>query len=350
MAFQLRRKQPFKIETRGLGSMLFPPFLAGTLIAFDKSLVNGEANPEEFVRYFCADQGRKPCHNEADISLQYENGSTIDITEVTTEDIPIIAAEYLRVNETEMAWYASGDDIETSEPNKWQPAQIVKRRSSESDVDYFSRLAQECTNQSAASWKRISESFKSITDIGKVGQFALADFNATLSANRIKALINSPAMHFRNVAPIQSTPKNLAPQANDTIKNSLEELIGEVQKVSSLIAEQCEAARNQNIQTDLLIEASNESSLNAAESLRKADANLKWAKRGVFFASILSLLSLLHSVQTAHEQGLGDTTRAKETARLMSIASSYQDALISISKSIDSISDQIKLWPGKSIK
>lgn len=350
MPFQLRRKQPFKIETRGLGTILFPPFLAGTLIAFEMALDNGGANSEEFVRRFCADQGRKPCHNEVDIVVQYENGLPVDINEVTTEDVLIIACEYLRVNETEMAWYASGDDIVTSEPDKWQPAHKVKRRSSESDVEYFSRLAQECINQSAASWKRISESFKSITDVGKVGKFALADLNAALSANRIKAIVNAPAIHVKNLAPIQAIPKNLAPQANDTLKNSLEELIGEVQKVSSLIAEQCEAARNQNIKTDLLIEASNESSFNAAESLRKADANLKWAKRGVFLASFLSLLSLLHSVHTAHKQGLDDTARTKETARLMSIASSSQDALTAISKSINSISDQIKSWPGKIIR
>ncbi|MCP9931217.1 hypothetical protein KBY82_10510 [Cyanobium sp. AMD-g] len=350
MVFQLRRKKPFLIETSGLGSILFPPFLARTLIAFEKALVNGEHNPEEFVRRFCADQGRKPCHNEVDIDLQYENGSPLDINEASAEDILVIAGEYLRVNEAEMAWYASGDAIETSEPDKWQPAQRVKRRSSESDVEYLSRLAQECINQSAASWKRISESFKSLTDIGKIGKFALADFNATLSANRIKAIVNAPAIQFRNVAPIPDIPKNLGPQANDTIKNSLEELIGEVQKVSSLIAEQCEAVRNQSIQTDLLIEASNESSLNAAESLNKADANLKWAKRGVFLASFLSLLSLLHSVHTAHEQGLDDTTRARESARLMSIASSSQDALASIRKSIDLISNQIKLWPVKIIK
>jgi hypothetical protein len=133
---------------------------------------------------------------------------------------------------------------------------------------------------------------------------------------------------------------------DDGLAKNLEELIVEVRRVSSLIAEQCESARNQNIQTDLLIEASNKSSADAVRSLRTADDNLKWAKVGILATTVLSLLALIQSVIASGKQGVDEAARAKETAQIMKLANSSQEALSSINKSIAEINRRISSWPG----
>jgi len=257
-----------------------------------------------------------------------------------------IAGEYLRFNESEMAWYASCDQVIKLEDNKWKPAHHIERISSESDAQYFKLLAQKCVNQSSMALKRIAESFKSITGIGNIGRFALADLNATLSANRIRAIASSPATKIENLHPDLNRFQVIPARRDDGVAGNLEELIIEVKRVSSLIAEQCESARNQNIKTDLLIEASNRSSSDAVKSLRTSDDNLKWAKVGILSTTVLSLLALIQSVISSGNQGVYDVARAKETAQIMKLANSSQDALSSINKSIAEINKRLSSWPG----
>jgi len=345
MPFQLPSKKPISIATSSLGVLLFPPFLAGSLVAFESALGAAGTSPDDFVKHFAVNQARIPSDDD-DINMQYENGHRIDATALSSKDVMQIAGEYLRSNESEMAWYASGDQVIKLEDNKWKPAQNIERISSESDAQYFRRLAQECVNQSSMALKRIAESFKSITGIGNIGRFALADLNATLSANRIRAIASSPATKIAHLQSDLNRLPVIPARRDDGVAGNLEELIIEVKRVSSLIAEQCESARNQNIKTDLLIEASNRSSSDAVRSLRTAEDNLKWAKVGILTTTVLSLLALIQSVISSGKQGVDDAARAKETAQVMKLANSSQDALSSINKSIAEINKRISSWPG----
>jgi hypothetical protein len=345
MPFQLPSHEPIPIKTSSLGVLLFPPFLVGSLVAFESALGDAATSPDDFVKQFSAIQARKPSDDD-DINMQYENGDRIDATALEPEDVREIAGQYLRSNESEMAWYASGDQVIELEDNKWQPAQNVARNPSESDAQYFKRLAQECVSQSSTSLKRITESFKSISDMGNIGRFALADLNATLSANRIRVIASSPSIKIESLETGLNRLPMIPTRWDDAVVRNLETLIIETQRVSSLIAEQCESARNQNIKTDLLIEASNRSSSDAAKSLKTADDNLKWAKVGILATTVFSLLSLIQSVIASGKQGVDEAARAMDTAQIMKLANSSQESLSSINKSIVEINRRISSWPG----
>lgn len=345
MPFELPSHNPISITTSSLGVLLFPPFLAGSLVAFESALGDAGISPEDFVKQFAANQARRPSDDD-DINMQYKNGHSIDATALSTKDVRKIAGEYLRFNESEMAWYASGDQVIKLEDSKWRPAQNIARIASESDAQYFKRLAQECVNQSSTALKRIAESFKSITGIGNIGRFALADLNATLSANRIRAIASSPAIKLETLQPGPNRLPIVPARRDDGLARNLEELIIEVKRVSSLIAEQCESARNQNIKTDLLIEASNRSSADAVKSLRTADDSLKWAKVGILATTVLSLLALIQSVIASGKQDVDEAALSKETAQIMKLANSSQEALSSINKSIAEINRRMSSWPG----
>lgn len=339
MAFQIPKKTPFSIETRGLGVILFQPFLAGTLKAFEKALNSGEAGPVEFLRNFTADQARWPCNGEAELSLQYANGSPVDVNRITSEDLAIIASEYLRRTQVQLTWYASGDGIEMTDSGQWSPAKTVRRAPNESDIAYLQRLAQECVNESARSYNKIAKSFKSLLDLDKISSFAQADLKAVLSANRIRTIANTPITPARQSISIQASSPLKLDQADAAADERLSDLIGEVQRVGALIAEQCEIQRSQNQKTDLLIEASN-------EATGQADQNLKWAKYGIYLTSILSMASLILSIYTSHQQGVADAARDQRFSGLSTIASSSREKLAEISKRIQDISNDIKAWHG----
>jgi hypothetical protein len=95
----------------------------------------------------------------------------------------------------------------------------------------------------------------------------------------------------------------------------------------------------------LLIEASNNSSANAVENLKIADTNLKWAKAGIFASVFISILAFFQSCATSHKQALEESTRSKEAAQIVRLASSSKEALFAINKSIDEINRGIKAWP-----
>lgn len=346
MPFQLPRKKPFAITTSSFGILLFPPFLVGSIVAFEKALREADSSPDSFVRHFAAIQARKTCDKDEDIGLQYDNGERIEVGTVPDEDIFAIAQGYLEVNEQEMTWYASGDDKVELEDNRWQPSHNVARLSGENDVQYFRRLAQECVSQSSASLNRIKDSFQSIAGISSLGRFALADLNATLSANRIRAIASSPTIHFENIKPAQVGIAHSPLIRDDVLARSLEELIAEVQRVASLIAEQCESARNQSIQTDLLIEASNQSSKEAVKSLNTAKQNLQWAKIGILLTTVFSLLSLVQSIVTSHNQRIEELSREVKAAQIRKLASSSQEILFSIKVSLSEINRRLRGWPG----
>lgn len=347
MPFQLPSHKPFAIETSSLGVLLFPPFLAGTLVDFETALGKADATTDAFIRHFTAIQARRASGNGDDIGLQYENGEGVEINAIKPEDLGAIAHVYLKNNEPEMSWYASGDQVIKLEDNKWQPSPNVARIADESDEHYFMCLAQECVNQSKASLDQIKKSFKSIVGIGSTGRFALADLNATLSANRIRSIASSPVIQMESITPDQVGFAPLRPRPDDTLVKNLEQLINEVQRVSLLIAEQCESARNQNIKTDLLIEASNNSSADAAKSLRIADNNLKWAKLGIFATTIISLLAIIQSYIASRKQAVEDLSRSQAASQIVRIAKSSQETLFAINKSIDEMNRRIKTWPGE---
>jgi hypothetical protein len=350
MPFQLPSKKPFAIETSSFDVLLFPPFLAGSIVAFERALREADSSPNSFVRHFTAIQARKPCGGDNDIGLQYENGERVEVKTIQEEDIIVIAHSYLKLNEQEMAWYASGDEKIELEDDKWQPSQNVARLSDENEVQYFRRLAQECVKQSSASLNRIKDSFQSIVGISSLGRFALADLNATLSANRIRAIASSPAIHLENIKPAQVGIAHSPLIRDDALAMSLGELIAEVQKVSNLIAEQCVSARNQNEQTDLLIEASNQSSKEAVKSLNTAKQNLQWAKIGILLTTVFSLLTLVQSVITSHKQGIEESSRGVEAVQMRSLANSSKKILFSISNSLSEINKRIKDWQGATKK
>lgn len=343
MAFQIPKQAPFEVNTIGLGQLLFKPFLAGTLSAFAKALKGGEATPAEFVTNFTADQARVPSPSETDLSLKYEKGLQVDLKRLASEDIANIASAYLRKNEVEMTWYASGDGVEKTDSGGWLPANSVTRASAESDVEYFMRLAQECVNESSRTWDRISKSFRSILDLGKLSSFVQADLNTTLSTNRIKAIVSTPPLPLRQSVSVQNLATPRPSQPNDSVNDQLSELVGEVQKVGALIAEQCEIQRNQNTKTDLLIEASN-------QATGQADQNLKWAKYGIFLTSLLSVVSLGYSIHLANQQSLTDNARDKYSANLQTRILASQKTLVEIAKLVQSISDEIKPWRDRTVR
>ncbi len=337
MAFQIPKKTPFSIETRGLGTILFQPFLAGTLKAFEQALNSGEDDPVEFLKTFTADQARLPCNGEVELSLQFANGSAVDGNRITSEDLAIIASEYLRRNQVQLTWYASGDSIEMKDSGQWSPAETVRRTPDESDITYLQRLARECVNEYARSWNKIAESFKSVLNLGKISSFAQADLNAVLSGNRIRTIANTPIIPIRQSIPIEASSALKLDQVYTIADERLSDLIGEVQRVGALIAEQCEIQRSQSLKTDLLIEASN-------EATSQADQNLKWAKCGIYLTSLLSMASLIYSIFTSHQQGVSDAARDQRSSGLSVIASSSQEKLAEINKRIQVISKDIKAW------
>lgn len=347
MPFQLSANKSFTITTSRLGVLLFPPFLAGTLVDFETALGKADATPDAFIRHFTAIEARRASDNGDDIELRYKNGERVEINAIQPEDVGAIANVYLKNNESEMSLYASGDQVIKLEDNKWQPSQNVARMAGESDEHYFRRLAQECVNQSKASLNQIKESFRSIVGIGSTGRFALADLNATLSANRIRSITSSPVIQMESIKPDQVGFAHPRPRPDDTLAKSLEQLINEVQRVSLLIAEQCESARNQNIKTDLLIEASNNSSADAVKSLKIADNNLKWAKLGIFATTIISLLAIIQSCIASRKQAVEELSRSQEAAQIVRLATSSQEALFAINKSLDEMNRRIKTWPGE---
>jgi len=340
MAFQLPTHFPFPVDTKSLGRILFKPFLTGTLLAFSKALKNGEETSEGFVRNFTADQARSPCTSEADLNLQYEKGLQVDVSSLTSEDVLKIANEYLQKNKVEMVWYASGDSIDKTESGQWNPADSVKRHSVESDIDYLRRLAQECVNESTRSWDKISKSFRSVLDLGKMSSFAQADLNTKLSANRIKAIIGTPAIPLGQSVPRGRLATLRPDYASASVNERLSELVGEVQKVGALIAEQSEIQRNQNVKTDLLIEASN-------EATGQADQNLKWAKYGIFLTSVLSMASLGYSIHLAHQQEVVDNTRHNDLTSLLGRTLASQNKLMEITKFLETISNDFRSWRDK---
>jgi hypothetical protein len=242
-----------------------------------------------------------------------------------------------------MTWYASGDSVEKTDLGRWLPADFATRASTESDIEYFMRLAQECVNESARTWEKISKSFRSILDLGKMSSFAQADLNTTLSANRIKAIVSTPSLPLRQSVSVQNLATPGHDEPNYSVNDRLSELVGEVQKIGALIAEQCEIQRNQNTKTDLLIEASN-------EATGQADLNLRWAKYGIFLTSILSLVSLLHSIHLANQQNVADSARDKYLADLQSQVFTSQNKLTEIVRLIQSISNDIKSWQDKNAR
>jgi hypothetical protein len=350
MPFQLRSRNPVSITTSGLGDLLFPPFLAGTLVDFEKAIGEADGRPESFVKHFIVIQARIPCNKDDELWSQYEKGERVELNSIQTEDAKAIAHGYLEVNEQEMAWYASGDQVVTLEDNKWQPSPSIARTSGEEDMQYIRRLAEECVRQSSASLRKISESFRSIVDIGSLGKFALADLNATLSVNRIRAINDSPVIQVQPIKSDQVGFIHPPLRRDDTLEVSLRELIAEAQRVSSLIAEQCQLSHNQNIKTDLLIEASTQTSSDAVKSLEIADNNLKWAKRGIFLTAALSLLSIFQSAYVSHKQAAEESLRTREAIQIRRLVGSSQERLGRISKTLNEISGKIATWQGEEKK
>jgi hypothetical protein len=350
MPFQLPSRKPVLIATSGLGDLLFPPFLAGTLVDFEKAIREADASPESFVKHFTAIQARIPCNEEEELWSQYEKGEKVELNRIQAEDAHAIAHGYLDVNEHEMAWYASGDQVVTLEDDRWEPTPSIARTSGEEDIQYIRRLAEECVRQSTASLKQIRESFKSIVGIGSLGKFALADLNATLSANRIRAINDSPIIQVEPINPDKVGFMHPPLRRNETLEVSLRELIAEAQKVSSLIAEQCHLSHNQNTKTDLLIEASTQTSTDAVKSLDIADKNLKWAKRGIFLTAALSLLAVVQSAYVSHQQAVEESLRTREAIQIRRLVGSSQESLGRINKSLNEISRKIATWQGETKK
>lgn len=350
MSFQLRSRKPVSIATSGLGDLLFPPFLAGTLADFEKAIREADASPESFVKHFTVIQARIPCDKDGELWSQYEKGERVEFNSIQADDAKEIAHGYLKINEQEMAWYASGDQVVTLEDNKWQPSPNIARRSGEEDMQYIRRLAEECVRQSSASLRQIRESFKSIVGIGSLGKFALADLNATLSANRIRAISDSPVIQVQPIKPDQIGFIHPPLHRDDTLEVGLRELIAEAQRVSSLIAEQCQLSHNQNIKTDLLIEASTQTSSDAVKGLDIADKNLKWAKRGIFLTAALSLLSVFQSAYVSHKQAVEESLRTREAIQIRKLVGSSQERLGGINKSLREISGKIATWQAEEKK
>lgn len=337
MPFQLRSRKPVSIATSGLGDLLFPPFLAGTLVGFEKAIGEVDASPESFVKHLTVIQARIPCNRDDELWSQYEKGERVELNRIQAEDAKAIAHGYLEVNEQEMAWYASGDQVVTSEDNKWQPSPSIARRSGEEDMQYIRRLAEECVRQSSASLRQIRESFRSIVGIGSLGKFALADLNATLSANRIRAINDSPVIQVQPIKSDQVGFIHPPLRRDDTLEVSLRELIAEAQRVSSLNAEQCQLSHNQNIKTDLLIEASTQTSSEAVKSLDIAVENLKWAKIGIFLTAASILLSVCQSAYFSHKQAVEESLRTREAIQIRRLVGSSQERLGGINKSLNEI-------------
>ena len=350
MTFQLRNRKPVSIVTIGLGDLLFPPFLAGTLADFEEAIGQAGASPEDFVKHFTVIQARIPCDKDEELWSQYEKGERVDFNRIQAEDAKAIAHGYLEINEQEMTWYASGDQLVTSEDKKWKPSPNIERRSDEEDIQYIRRLAEECLRQSSATLRKISESFKSIVGIGSLGRFALADLNATLSANRIRAISDSPVVRVKPIEPDQIGFIHPPFPRDDTLEVSLRELIAEAQRVSGLIAEQCQFSQNQDIKTDLLIEASTQTSLDAVKSLKIADENLKWAKRGIFLTAALSLLSVFQSVYISHKQAGEEPLRTREAIQIRRLVGASQDKLSEINKTLNKINEKITTWQAEDKK
>jgi hypothetical protein len=130
----------------------------------------------------------------------------------------------------------------------------------------------------------------------------------------------------------------------------LRDLIAEAQRVSSLIAEQCQLSHNQNIKTDLLIEASTQTSSDAVKGLDIADKNLKWAKRGIFLTAALSLLSVFQSAYVSHKQAVEESLRTREAIQIRKLVGSSQERLGGINTSLREISDKITTWQAEEKK
>lgn len=350
MPFQLRSRNPVSIAASGLGDLLFPPFLTRTLVDFEKAIGEADASPESFVKHFTEIQARVPCQKYDELWSQYEKGERVELSSIQLEDAKAIAHGYLAINEQEMAWYASGDQVVTLEDSKWQPSPSVARIPGEDDIQYIRRLAEECVKQSSASLRKIRESFKSIVGIGSLGKFALADLNATLSANRIRAISYAPVIPIQPAKPDQVGFIDPPLRRDDTLEVSLRDLIAETQRVSSLIAEQCQLSHSQNIKTDLLIEASTQTSSDAVKNLDIADRNLKWAKIGIYLTAALSLLSLFQSAYVSHKQGVEESLRTKEAIQIRRLVGSSQERLGEINKSLNEISGKIVSWKGEEKK
>jgi len=88
MPFQLPSNKPISIATTSLGVLLFPPFLAGSLVAFESALGDAGTSPDGFVRQFAANQARIPSDDDA-INMQYENGQRIDAAVLSSKDVLI---------------------------------------------------------------------------------------------------------------------------------------------------------------------------------------------------------------------------------------------------------------------
>jgi hypothetical protein len=86
------------------------------------------------------------------------------------------------------------------------------------------------------------------------------------------------------------------------------------------------------------------------KSLKIADENLKWAKRGIFLTAALSLLSVFQSVYISHKQAGEEPLRTREGIQIRRLVGASQDKLSEINKTLNKINEKITTWQAEDKK